>query len=93
VIAEGPRRLNLRGRISTVLWATGYRRSYPWLQEPVLDARGEIVHRQGITPVPGLYALGLRFQRTRRSHFLGGVGEDAALIARAIARPGLERAA
>jgi putative flavoprotein involved in K+ transport len=92
-IGDGPRRLNLRGRVSTVLWATGYRRSYPWLREPALDAHGEIVHRQGVTPVPGLYALGLRFQRTRRSHFLGGVGEDAALIARAIARPRLERAA
>jgi putative flavoprotein involved in K+ transport len=68
-----------------VLWATGFRRSYPWLDEPVLDAHGELVHREGVTAVPGLFALGLRFQRTRRSHFLGGVGDDAALIARAIA--------
>ena len=67
-----------------MLWATGYRRTYPWLDEPVLDANGELVHRQGVTAVPGLFALGLRFQRTRRSHFLGGVGDDAALIARAI---------
>ena len=84
-IGAGPRRLDLRGRISTVLWATGYRRSYPWLHEPVLDANGELVQRQGVTAVPGLFALGLRFQRTRRSHFLGGVGDDAAQIARAIA--------
>ena len=83
-IGAGPRRLDLRGRVSTVLWATGYRRSYPWLDEPVLDAHGEIVHREGVTAVPGLYTLGLRFQRTRKSHFLGGVGDDAALIARAI---------
>jgi putative flavoprotein involved in K+ transport len=67
-----------------VIWATGYRRSYPWLHEPVLDANGELLHRQGVTAVPGLFALGLRFQRTRRSHFLGGVGDDAAQIARAI---------
>ena len=96
-IGAGPRRLDLRGRVSTVLWATGYRRTYPWLDEPVLDAHGELVHRQGVTAVPGLYALGLRFQRTRKSHFLGGVGDDAALIARAIVAraPGarLERAA
>jgi len=94
-IGAGPRRLRLRGRVSTVLWATGYRRTYPWLDEPVLDAHGELVHREGVTAVPGLFALGLRFQRTRRSHFLGGVGDDAALIARAIAagtpRPRLER--
>jgi len=96
-LGAGPRRLDLRGRVSTVLWATGYRRAYPWLDEPVLDANGELVHRQGVTAVPGLFALGLRFQRTRRSHFLGGVGDDAAQIARAIvARPAgarLERVA
>jgi putative flavoprotein involved in K+ transport len=96
-IAAGPRRLDLRGRVASVVWATGYRRAYPWLDEPVLDAHGELVHRQGVTAVPGLFALGLRFQRTRRSHFLGGVGDDAALIARAIvaSAPGarLERVA
>jgi putative flavoprotein involved in K+ transport len=50
----------------------------------VLDASGELVHREGATPAPGLFALGLRFQRTRKSHFLGGVGEDAAWIAEVI---------
>ena len=96
-IGAGPRRLDLRGRVSTVLWATGYRRTYPWLDVPVLDDRGELVHHMGVTAVPGLFALGLRFQRTRKSHFLGGVGDDAALITRAIAAkaPGarLERVA
>jgi putative flavoprotein involved in K+ transport len=85
-LGAGPRRLDLRGRVSTVLWATGYRRAYPWLRVPVLDGGGELVHRQGVTAAPGLFALGLRFQRTRRSHFIGGVGGDAAQIARAIAR-------
>jgi putative flavoprotein involved in K+ transport len=83
-IPRGERRLDLRGRVATVLWATGYRRAYPWLDAPVLDANGELVHRQGVTAVPGLFALGLRFQRTRRSHFLGGVGDDAVLIGRMI---------
>ena len=96
-IGAGPRRVDLPGRVSTVLWATGYRRTYPWLDEPVLDAKGELVHRQGVTAAPGLFALGLRFQRTRRSHFLGGVGDDAAQIVRAIAArergPRLERVA
>ena len=66
------------------MWATGYRRAYPWLRVPVLDGDGELVQREGITPSPGLFALGLRFQRTRRSHFLGGVGADAAFIAEAV---------
>jgi putative flavoprotein involved in K+ transport len=84
-LALGPAagRLDLDG-VGTVLWATGYTRAYPWLEVPVLDERGELVHRQGVTPSPGLFALGLRFQRIRKSHFLGGVGEDAARIAQAI---------
>jgi putative flavoprotein involved in K+ transport len=84
VLGPGPERLALGGALRTVLWATGYRRAYPWLNVPVLDAAGELVHREGITTAPGLFALGLRFQRTRRSHFLGGVGDDAAHIAAAI---------
>jgi putative flavoprotein involved in K+ transport len=74
-----------RRRISTVIWATGYRRSYPWLHVPSLDERGEIAHRHGITHVPGLYVLGLKFQRRRGSHLIGRVGRDAAFLARRIA--------
>jgi putative flavoprotein involved in K+ transport len=83
-LLPGPRSLDLGAGIRTVLWATGFARVYPWLEVPVLDAAGELVHREGVTAAPGLFALGLRFQRTRRSHFLGGVGEDAAQIAEAI---------
>jgi alkylation response protein AidB-like acyl-CoA dehydrogenase len=49
-----------------------------------LGRDGELVHREGVTAAPGLFALGLRFQRTRASHLLGGVGADAARIAAAI---------
>jgi putative flavoprotein involved in K+ transport len=73
---SGPVDLAERG-IGTVLWATGYGPSYPWLRVPVLDARGEIVQRRGETASPGLYVLGLRFQWRRDSHFLDGVGRDA----------------
>jgi putative flavoprotein involved in K+ transport len=73
-------------RIDTVIWATGYRRAYPWLRVPVLDARGEIVHEGGITPEPGLYVVGLNFQSRRNSSFIDGVGHDARVIAKAIAR-------
>jgi putative flavoprotein involved in K+ transport len=68
-------------KIGNVIWATGYRRTYPWLHLPVLDSAGEIQHRYGITAIPGLYVLGLRFQRRRASHFIGGVGADAAFLA------------
>jgi len=68
--------------VSTVIWATGHRRTYPWLQLPGIVAEGELVHQYGITPVPGLYGLGQRFQRTRRSNFLDGVGADAVVVTR-----------
>lgn len=67
--------------IKSVIWATGYRQSFPWLAVPVLDERGEIVHRRGVTEIPGLYVLGLRFQWRRGSHFVDGVGKDAEYIA------------
>ena len=67
--------------VRTVVWATGYRREYPWLHVPVLDERGELRHQGGITPEPGLYALGLYFMRRRNSSFLDGVGADAAELA------------
>lgn len=78
--------LDLRAeRIGTVVWATGYRRAYPWLRVPVLDARGEIRHQAGVTPYPGLYVLGLNFQRRRHSSFIDGVGSDARFLAQHIA--------
>lgn len=64
--------------ISSVVWATGFRRDYGWLDVPVLDEAGELVHDGGVTPAPGLYALGLNFMRRRNSTFIAGAGDDAA---------------
>jgi putative flavoprotein involved in K+ transport len=72
--------------IATVVWATGFTRRYPWLRVPVLDDHGEIRQREGITPVPGLFVLGMHFQRRRNSAFIDGVGDDAAFLAERIAR-------
>jgi putative flavoprotein involved in K+ transport len=84
---NGPGDLDLKDeRISTMIWATGYRRAYPWLHLPVVDARGEILHHGGMTPEAGLYVLGLNFQRRRNSSFIDGVGDDARVIAQAIER-------
>lgn len=71
-----------RQNIKAVVWATGYRRRYDWLKIPVLDESGEILHRGGITNVPGLFVLGLTFLRTRRSAFIDGCGLDAEEIAK-----------
>lgn len=73
-------------RIDTVIWATGYRRAYPWLRVPVFDQRGEIVHVAGATRAPGLYVLGFNFQRRLNSSFIDGVGADASVIANQIGR-------
>lgn len=87
VLAPPPCMLDLAAeRVSTVIWATGYVRRYPWLCAPVLDADGELVHRGGVTPRRGLYALGLNFMRRRRSHFIDGCGLDAVEIADEIAK-------
>jgi putative flavoprotein involved in K+ transport len=76
--APAPTAIDLRQEgIRTVVWATGFRRLYPWLRVPVLDDRGEIQHDKGVTLYPGLYVLGLYFLRRRKSSFLDGVGRDA----------------
>ncbi|WP_448003641.1 NAD(P)-binding domain-containing protein [Agromyces bauzanensis] len=80
---EAPTSLDLvGGGIRTVIWASGYRRDYSWLPTGVLDEHGELRHRHGVTELPGLTAVGLRFQRTRRSSLIDGVGADAAIAAR-----------
>jgi putative flavoprotein involved in K+ transport len=77
-----PHRIDLRAeQITSVVWATGYRRNYSWLDLPILDEDGEIRHRRGVTPMPGVYVLGQRFQHHRNSNFIDGVGRDAAYIA------------
>jgi putative flavoprotein involved in K+ transport len=75
-------RLDLRrAGISAVVWATGFRPRYRWLAVPVLDRDGLIRHRRGLTEVPGLYAIGLRFQSRRKSTFVDGARHDAAELA------------
>lgn len=74
-----------RENVGTIVWATGFRRSFPWLHVPVLTAEGEIDHRDGVTSVPGVYALGYRFLRKRDSNFIGGVGTDAVALSHHVA--------
>ena len=81
-VDQSLRELDLHDRrITSVLWATGHRRVYPWLHLPVVDGSGEIRQRRGCTAVPGLYVLGQRFQHHRNSNFIDGVGRDAARVA------------
>jgi putative flavoprotein involved in K+ transport len=76
--ASPPLSLDLnRGRIRTVLWATGFRPDYSWLDVPVLDRKGRIRHDGGVADSPGLYLLGLPFLRRRKSALIDGAGDDA----------------
>jgi putative flavoprotein involved in K+ transport len=85
-----PASLDLAGEgIRAVVWATGYRRRYPFLAselaDHVLGADGELRHQGGVTAAPGLYALGLPLLRKRKSTFIDGAGDDARALADHIA--------
>ena len=68
-----------------VIWATGFRSDYSWIDVPITDERGRARHRRGVTDVPGLYFLGLTWQYTRGSALIGWVKDDAEFIAGRIA--------
>jgi putative flavoprotein involved in K+ transport len=74
--------------VSAVIWATGYGVDFGWIEVPVKDARGEPIHRCGVTDMPGLYFLGLQWMSRMSSSFLSGVGDDAAVLADQIAARG-----
>jgi putative flavoprotein involved in K+ transport len=63
--------------IGTVLVAAGYRPHHPWLHTPVLAPDGSIRQRRGITPAPGVYVVGQRFQHRRDSGLIDGARHDA----------------
>jgi putative flavoprotein involved in K+ transport len=64
-----------------VIWTTGYRPDYSWIHIPGVAGDGHLIHRRGVTDVPGLYFLGLPWQHRRGSALLGFVHEDAAYLA------------
>ena len=76
-----PSRIDVRAEgIGTVLLATGFRPDHPWLRLPVLAPDGNIRQRQGVTPVPGLYVVGQRFQHRRDSGLIDGARHDARTV-------------
>ncbi len=70
--------LDLRsGEIAAIVWATGFRPDYGWLDVPVVDAKGQLRHGGGVVDSPGLFALGLPVLRRRKSTFICGIEDDA----------------
>ena len=67
-----------RSGVKTIIWATGFRPDYSWLDVPVLDRKGMIEHDGGVvTSAPGMYLIGMPFLRRRKSTLIDGVGDDA----------------
>jgi putative flavoprotein involved in K+ transport len=78
----GTRIVDLAGeKISSVIWATGYRFDYDWLKLPVLGSQGAPIQHRGVTAFPGFYFLGLHWMHSFGSGLLSYVGRDAAYIA------------
>ncbi len=66
------------GEIKTVIWATGFRPDYSWLEVPVMNRKGQIIHDGGVVTVaPGMYLMGMQFLRRRKSALIDGAGDDA----------------
>jgi putative flavoprotein involved in K+ transport len=95
VEASPPLDMDLGG-IRTILWATGFRPDYSWLEVPVLDRKGRVRHDGGVVDAPGMYLLGMPFLRRRKSSLIDGAADDARYLSghlasfldRAISRPG-----
>jgi putative flavoprotein involved in K+ transport len=78
-VPEAPRlQLDLRsGEVRSIVWATGFRPDYGWLDVPVVDVKGQLRHEGGVVESPGLYALGLPVLLRRKSTFIHGIEDDA----------------
>jgi putative flavoprotein involved in K+ transport len=79
--------LDLRAsNIRSLVWATGFRPDYSWLDVPVIDAKGQLHHDGGVVDSPGLYVLGLPVLRRRKSSFIYGIEDDARQVVDHLAR-------
>jgi putative flavoprotein involved in K+ transport len=65
------------GAITTIVWATGFRPDYSWLDVDVLDSKGMVRHDGGVVDSPGMYIIGTPFLRRRKSSFMDGARVDA----------------
>jgi putative flavoprotein involved in K+ transport len=70
--------------VAGVVWATGFRVDHSWIDVPVFDADGRVIHQRGVTQAPGLYLIGMYWQYTRGSALLGWVKDDAEYLAERI---------
>jgi hypothetical protein len=69
--APALRRRLTDGSIRSVIWTTGYQADFSWLDMPVFDRKGQLLHQGGVVPCPGLYVMGLPFLRRRSQSYFG----------------------
>jgi len=78
VPASSRLQIDLRtGEFRAIVWATGFRPDYRWLDVAVLDEKGCLQHEGGVVDCPGMYVLGLPVLRRRKSSFMHGIEDDA----------------
>ena len=78
--------LDLRAEgVDTILWANGFRPDHSWIEGVETDEQGWPLHERGVSPLPGLFFVGLHWLRKRKSSLLFGVGEDAAHVVERLA--------
>jgi putative flavoprotein involved in K+ transport len=70
--------------LEAVIWATGYRPDYSWIELPIIEADGQPRHHRGLTAAPGVAFLGLDWLDSRRSALLNGAGPDAQRVVAAL---------
>jgi putative flavoprotein involved in K+ transport len=63
--------------VGTILWASGFRPDFEWIDAPVFDGEGRLLQTRGVSVIPGLYFVGLHWLHKRKSALFVGVGEDA----------------
>src|SRR3954454_243141 len=73
------------GSIRTIVWATGFRPDYSWLDVPVIDGKGMVRHDGGVVESPGMYLIGTPFLRRRKSSFIDGACDDSQDVVGALA--------
>lgn len=81
-VTEPLRSLDMKASgLGSIIWATGFKLDYSWLDLDIFDAQGRPRHQRGVSPEPGIYFLGLPWQSRRGSSFIWGVWHDARYLA------------
>jgi putative flavoprotein involved in K+ transport len=71
--------------ITSIVWSTGFRPDWSWVELPIFNGAGYPVHHRGVTAMEGAYVLGLPWLHTWGSGRFVGVGRDAGFLADRIA--------